>query len=365
MRFILSDKKAILVDNKYRYKLNTRLHNASVFQLKKCSFQTDMVTPPLVVFLKSDALHALSGQKHTVELKAENHQDASNILAMLEETHTKGRYRLNGQPRRVPIKYSHNRDLDFYFTDHAGNNIVTNSSSESNIPTATTIGARSDLHMFLDFTNEDKLTLPTASTLTGIEAVNNSNMAFVTTGGTAVQYNDFGDGKCAHFSADWIRLTDAIVGNEPTSSTLMMLFKSQVSQDDYAILDFGRFKAYASLGQIYFDPTAAGAPGTSTDPRGGLPPPPTASFRPPPPSALSSATQASYSQINRLSAAQAQQAQSVESQEEADELDAKWGAEVQKVYDEFLDNERMYVTEGLWDRFPLNSRLFIGMCMTL
>jgi len=110
---------------------------------------------------------------------------------------------------------------------------------------------------------------------------------------------------------------------------------------------------------------AAGAPGTSTDPRGGLPPPPTASFRPPPPSALSSATQASYSQINRLSAAQAQQAQSVESQEEADELDAKWGAEVQKVYDEFLDNERMYVTEGLWDRFPLNSRLFIGMCMTL
>ncbi|KAH7382866.1 hypothetical protein BKA64DRAFT_582931 [Cadophora sp. MPI-SDFR-AT-0126] len=105
---------------------------------------------------------------------------------------------------------------------------------------------------------------------------------------------------------------------------------------------------------------AAGAPGTSTDPRGGLPPPPTASFRPGPPSALSPITQASHSQINRLSAAPGQQTQNVESQEEADELDAKWGPEVQKVYDEFLDNERMYVTEGLWDRFPLNSRLFIG-----
>jgi len=54
------------------------------------------------------------------------------------------------------------------------------------------------------------------------------------------------------------------------------------------------------------------------------------------------------------------QTQSLESQEEADELDAKWGPEVQKVYDEFLENERMYVTEGLWDRFPLGSRLFIG-----
>ncbi|KAG4434944.1 hypothetical protein IFR05_009585 [Cadophora sp. M221] len=104
---------------------------------------------------------------------------------------------------------------------------------------------------------------------------------------------------------------------------------------------------------------AAGAPGTSTDPRGGLPPPPTASFRPPP-STLSPTTQASQSGINRLSSAPGQKTQSVASQEEADELDAKWGPEVQKVYDQFLENERMYVTEGLWDRFPLNSRLFIG-----
>ncbi|KAK2628907.1 hypothetical protein QTJ16_002010 [Diplocarpon rosae] len=104
---------------------------------------------------------------------------------------------------------------------------------------------------------------------------------------------------------------------------------------------------------------AAGAPGTSTDPRGGLPPPPTASFRAPPPSASSPSTTASHSQVNRLSVP-GNQAQSIESQEEADELDAKWGPDVQKVYDDFLENERMYVTEGLWDRFPNGSRLFIG-----
>jgi hypothetical protein len=40
--------------------------------------------------------------------------------------------------------------------------------------------------------------------------------------------------------------------------------------------------------------------------------------------------------------------------------DAPWGPEVQKKYDEFLHDERVYVTEGLWDRFPMGSRLFVG-----
>ncbi|KAJ5240146.1 RNA-binding protein (Nab3) [Penicillium chermesinum] len=40
--------------------------------------------------------------------------------------------------------------------------------------------------------------------------------------------------------------------------------------------------------------------------------------------------------------------------------DSPWGPEVQKKYDEFLHDERIYVTEGLWDRFPIGSRLFVG-----
>jgi nuclear polyadenylated RNA-binding protein 3 len=104
---------------------------------------------------------------------------------------------------------------------------------------------------------------------------------------------------------------------------------------------------------------AAGAPGTSTDPRGGLPPPPSASFRPTYVSSGSPVSSASYTQIHR-SAGPDRQVASIESQDEADEADAKWGPEVQKIYDEFLADERMYVQEGLWDRFPLNSRLFIG-----
>ncbi|KAM5438523.1 nuclear polyadenylated RNA-binding protein 3 [Microsporum ferrugineum] len=40
--------------------------------------------------------------------------------------------------------------------------------------------------------------------------------------------------------------------------------------------------------------------------------------------------------------------------------DTPWGPEIQKKYDDFLRDERVYVTEAHWDRFPAGSRLFIG-----
>lgn len=103
----------------------------------------------------------------------------------------------------------------------------------------------------------------------------------------------------------------------------------------------------------------AGAPGTSTDPRTALPPPPSVVFN-----VLGEATptsgnipSASHPQINRLAGAQNK---SIGALDEADDLDAKWGPEVQKKYDAFLEKERRFVIEGLWDHFPAGSRLFIG-----
>jgi hypothetical protein len=49
-----------------------------------------------------------------------------------------------------------------------------------------------------------------------------------------------------------------------------------------------------------------------------------------------------------------------ELQQESDGRDATWGPEMQNLYNEFLADERMYIMEGLWDRFPIGSRLFIG-----
>ena len=44
----------------------------------------------------------------------------------------------------------------------------------------------------------------------------------------------------------------------------------------------------------------------------------------------------------------------------AEDDDRPWGPDVQEKYEEFLKEERVYVTEGVWDRFPAGSRLFVG-----
>jgi hypothetical protein len=51
---------------------------------------------------------------------------------------------------------------------------------------------------------------------------------------------------------------------------------------------------------------------------------------------------------------------STEYSETTPDADVRWGPDVQKKYDTFLAEERNYVTEGQWDRFPNGSRLFIG-----
>lgn len=42
------------------------------------------------------------------------------------------------------------------------------------------------------------------------------------------------------------------------------------------------------------------------------------------------------------------------------EDETPWPPGVQRKYDEFLQQERKYVTEGQWDRFAIGSRLFVG-----
>ena len=125
MRFILNHGNSTLEDGVYTFKLDKRLSNASIAQVLKASFEyTSAGVEPLVVYLRSNALHSIASRKHTLELTSASHENSSNILAVLEETHTTGRYRLRGIENTIPLGYSHLRNLDFYFTDHAGTNLV-------------------------------------------------------------------------------------------------------------------------------------------------------------------------------------------------------------------------------------------------
>lgn len=43
-----------------------------------------------------------------------------------------------------------------------------------------------------------------------------------------------------------------------------------------------------------------------------------------------------------------------------DDEDIRWPPEINRLYEDFLEDERKYVTDGQWDQFPNGSRLFIG-----
>lgn len=97
------------------------------------------------------------------------------------------------------------------------------------------------------------------------------------------------------------------------------------------------------------------APGTSSG-LSGLPPPPVATFQQQQQQSPTLSQEAtgqvnSYGNKNERHAGRSSQTSDGE---------APWGPEVQKKYDEFLHEERIYVTEGYWDRFPPGSRLFVG-----
>lgn len=102
-----------------------------------------------------------------------------------------------------------------------------------------------------------------------------------------------------------------------------------------------------------------GAPGTSTDSRGGT----YAQIASYGQSLLNpnpiSPSVASYVQSTRV-ASHDRPTQSIETQDGREDSNIRWGPEIQKIYDTFLTEERDYVTEGQWDRFPPESRLFIG-----
>ncbi|KAJ5709509.1 Nucleotide-binding alpha-beta plait [Penicillium malachiteum] len=98
-----------------------------------------------------------------------------------------------------------------------------------------------------------------------------------------------------------------------------------------------------------------GAPGTVPG-APSLSPPPIASFQQTPSTGGDSQTSQEGPKASRKPRIDKQTGRPIKPADD----DAPWGPEVQKKYDEFLHDERIYVTEGLWDRFPVGSRLFVG-----
>ncbi|KAL8771772.1 MAG: hypothetical protein Q9209_002963 [Squamulea sp. 1 TL-2023] len=93
----------------------------------------------------------------------------------------------------------------------------------------------------------------------------------------------------------------------------------------------------------------------------GLPPPPLATFQQP----LSQTTQ--LPQPSPLSPRLRQPQNLVKVADrnsvaiESNQDEPPWPSELEKLYGDFLNEEAVYVAEGVWDRFPSGSRLFVGV----
>ena len=255
VRFLLSDGNATYSNGVFTFALDRRLRNATAARFRKASYvlDTSVSVAPNIVYLRSRALNSISANTHTVILTDTQHENAVDVLAILEDTHTTGRYRMIEDPRTLPLTYSHLRNLDFYFTDPAGNNLSFTETAEDEV-TAAAIAARSDLFLFLNYTDLTKVTTtgsPPTQLLTQIEAVNDSSFQFIPNSGSGIAYTDFGSngGKCADFNNDWVRLNDSSTVAEPATGTFSILWKSQPnSTDTQVIVDWYLFRIYVNAG---------------------------------------------------------------------------------------------------------------------
>ena len=121
MKYLLHSSKATYdaTTKKWVFDLDQRIHNPTQLRLTKATFTTtgDTSVHPSVVYMRSDALARMITRKHTVELQADNHPNSSNVIAVLTETHARGRYRILGG-QTFPINPNQSeRKIDIYFTD--------------------------------------------------------------------------------------------------------------------------------------------------------------------------------------------------------------------------------------------------------
>jgi hypothetical protein len=120
MRYLLhhSDSTYDAATKRFTFTLDKRISNPVFFRVNKVTFIAPTAdTYPSVVYLRSNALTSLSKTKHTVELKSDDHENNSNVLAVLEETHTKGRYAMKGSVSFPVHGHTSSRSIDVYFTD--------------------------------------------------------------------------------------------------------------------------------------------------------------------------------------------------------------------------------------------------------
>ena len=220
---------------KYVFNLDRRITDPRRIRLNSVAYiAPTMVTYPQVVYLRSSKLSEAIKRKHTVELKNSNHENATDTLCVLHETHTPGRYNMDSKSKRSFNVHSHLplRKIDFYFTNNRTNLGITNTPAPVGV-TDDDVLAITNLIFFLDWDhaasinpnpiaqNEDIISI--TSRLTP------DSYVFATTG-LGIVYSSFGETNSMLSTVNWkYALDSTTVGNvdEGDTACLTMMFRTK------------------------------------------------------------------------------------------------------------------------------------------
>ena len=122
MRLLLHSEDASYdaTTKKYGFQLDRRIDKPKKLRVAKACYSASTITAyPLVVYLRSDSLHRLIKDKHTLRLKDSNHEATENILTTLVATDTTGRYSTEDVRRFETDPHLPLTAIDIYFTSNA------------------------------------------------------------------------------------------------------------------------------------------------------------------------------------------------------------------------------------------------------
>ena len=128
MRFLLHNEEAVYdaTTKVWHYTLDKRISNPTSLTVKKATFSpvSSLIVHPHVIYMHSTALSDMILDKHTVVLRANAHENSTDVIGVLEETHTRGRYALTEREGPFRLSPSSNkRVIDIYFTDGTGTHL--------------------------------------------------------------------------------------------------------------------------------------------------------------------------------------------------------------------------------------------------
>ena len=231
---------------KYTFTLDRRLDRPTSLKVVKAVFRaaTQNGNYPLVLYVRSDALHAIIRDKHTLRVKSSNQTE--NILCTLYEDDRNGCYQTHHSERRM-ITNPHQvlKTIDVYFTN--------NDTLMSGTPSGTHNGTLADLleeHnagnlvFYADMTHGllDTSGNPITADGTLIGSIQcrypvDGNVTFARNAGAELVYGNLGSNGAKSFTqsatASYDYFYDTTVANLPDSGTIFLLFQTDGSPDAY------------------------------------------------------------------------------------------------------------------------------------